>query len=617
MQAWLLEWFVANLTLNANLMTPWLEPIARRAVLWNKRRLRKRHAARQLAYAEWCTLYDTLGGENLAALQQRATGLSKGPAIGLLLHQMPALADGQAMLQSLQGQLYPRWHLGVALAPGDDAQLQRWWQGQAAQDPRVTLHTAPASLNARCQALLDAAIAPWLAFTDGTDRWRAHALLVLAETAMARPDSQLIYADEDVLDADGQRSDPQFKPDWNPDLLLGHNYIGRPALWAAAHLRERRPFSGTEYAAWQHHTALRGTEGLPRAQITHVPQVLCHRNLAALPDAQAATAAVQAHLDRCRIAALAESDAESAGVRVRFALPEPAPWVTIVIPTRNGLGILRQCVQSILQKSSYPAYDIVIVDNGSDDPACLRYLSSVSADARVSVRRDERPFNFAALNNDAVAQARGEFVALVNNDVEVITPGWLEEMVSLASRPGVGAVGARLWYGDGTLQHGGVIIGLGGAAGHAMKWLPRSEPGPGGRAWRLQAYLAVTAACMVVRKSAYLKIGGMDADAFAVAFNDVDFCLKLSAAGLRNLWTPYAELYHHESVSRGSDKDAAKLRRLRTEVAALQLRWQAWIARDPYYSPNLTLTREDFAPAEPPRVTPLKPWFATAEEASY
>jgi O-antigen biosynthesis protein len=182
-------------------------------------------------------------------------------------------------------------------------------------------------------------------------------------------------------------------------------------------------------------------------------------------------------------------------------------------------------------------------------------------------------------------------------------------MVSLAARPGIGAVGARLWYSDGTLQHGGVIIGIGGGAGHAHKRLTRDEPGMMGRAQRLQALSAVTAACLVVRRSTYLAVGGLDEDAFVVAFNDIDFCLKLRAAGLRNLWTPFAELYHHESVSRGNDRHPSKKQRFERERAALQARWGTVLASDPAYNPNLTLNNENFGLADPPRVSLLRPWF--------
>jgi O-antigen biosynthesis protein len=599
-------------------MGSWLDPLKRRAVLWNRRRLHERMQSRMPRYDDWCARFDTVDAAATSALrqrQQRLDALTARPVPTLLLPAEGGTpAAHQSFFAALQSQLDPQWRLLVGHAPGDDPAVVDSWRAGAATDPRVTLIEAPAP-GATCrQALLDAAPTAWLAFTDSTDVWREHAVLLLAEAAARFSGARLIYADEDRVDATGRRLDPQFKCDWNPELLLGHDCIGRPALWWAAHLRERLAGVRDDVGAgWRHDMALRGTEGLTASEVVHVPHLLCHRRDVPANGSGASLAAVQAHLDRCASDARAEPQADApagmAGIRVRFAVPRPAPLVSIVIPTRNGLGVLRQCVNSIVQRSSYPAFEIVIVDNGSDDPACLAWMQEAAKDPRISVRRDDSPFNFSALNNAAVADTRGDFIALVNNDIEVITPGWLEEMVSLAARPGIGAVGARLWYSDGTLQHGGVITGIGGGAGHAHKRLTRDQPGLMGRAQRLQSLSAVTAACLVVRREAYTAVGGLDEEAFVVAFNDIDFCLKLRAAGLRNLWTPYAELYHHESVSRGSDRHPSRKQRFERERAALQARWGAALARDPAYNPNLTLNNENFALADPPRVSLLRPWF--------
>jgi O-antigen biosynthesis protein len=599
-------------------MGSWLDPIKRRAVLWNRRRLHNRMQARMPRYADWCARFDTVDAAATAALrqrQQRLDALTTRPVPTLLLPAEGGTpATHQSFFAALQSQLDPQWRLLVGHAPGDAPVVVDGWRARAAADPRVTLIETPAP-GATCrQTLLDAAPTAWLAFTDSADVWREHAVLLLAEAAAHFSGARLIYADEDRVDATGRRSDPQFKCDWNPELLLGHDCIGRPALWRASHLRERLAQAPDDAGTgWRHDMALRGTEGLSSSEVVHVPHVLCHRPDVPAIESSASLAAVQAHLDRSASQAHAEPQADApagmAGIRVRFAVPQPAPLVSIIIPTRNGLDLLRLCVESIVQRSTYPAFEIVIVDNGSDDPACLAWMQDATKDPRISVRRDDSPFNFSALNNAAVADTRGDFIALVNNDIEVITPGWLEEMVSLAARPGIGAVGARLWYSDGTLQHGGVITGIGGGAGHAHKRLTREQPGLMGRAQRLQALSAVTAACLVVRREAYSAVGGLDEKAFVVAFNDIDFCLKLRAAGLRNLWTPFAELYHHESVSRGSDRHPSRKQRFERERAALQARWGATLARDPAYSPNLTLNNENFALADPPRVSLLRPWF--------
>jgi len=266
------------------------------------------------------------------------------------------------------------------------------------------------------------------------------------------------------------------------------------------------------------------------------------------------------------------------------------------------LALLRRCVSSVLEKTDYPNYEVLIVDNGSDDRDVLEFLDRVVADRRAQVRRDDRPFNFSALNNRAVEVARGELVGLINNDIEVVNRSWLTEMVGIALQPGVGAVGARLWYPDNTLQHGGIVLGVGGVAGHSHRRLPRGADGYFNRANLIQSLSAVTAACMIIRKRIYLEAGGLDEKHLAVAFNDVDFCLKVRELGYRNVWTPYAELYHHESATRGYEDSPEKRGRFATEVAYMKQRWGTILRNDPAYSPNLTLDREDFSIAWPSRL---------------
>jgi GT2 family glycosyltransferase len=283
-------------------------------------------------------------------------------------------------------------------------------------------------------------------------------------------------------------------------------------------------------------------------------------------------------------------------LRVRFPLPEPAPLVSIVIATRERAEMLARCLESI-GRSTYPHRELIIVDNGSRSAAALSLLEAQRA-AGARVLRDESPFNFSALNNRAVREARGEFVCLLNNDIEMLTPGGLEEMVSFAAQPGVGAVGARLWYPDGRLQHGGVILGLAGDHAHRG-----SRRGDGGYFWRAvlhQSLSAVTGACLMVRKSAYEEVGGLD-ERLAVSFNDVDFCLRLRAAGYRNVWTPYAEATHLESASRPGPRSADEERRLAGETKLMEERWGALLSDDPAYSPNLSLDGPGFTPAWPPR----------------
>ena len=307
--------------------------------------------------------------------------------------------------------------------------------------------------------------------------------------------------------------------------------------------------------------------------------------------------------------------------RIKYPLPDPAPLVSLIIPTRNTLKLTKQAVESVLTQSTYPNYEILIIDNNSDDDATLAWfkeiqspnfklLSPLSPPPTLRVLPYPGPFNYSGLNNFAVEHARGEVIGLLNNDVEVINADWMEELVAQALRPGVGAVGAMLYYPLNTVQHAGVILGLGGVAGHPFKEFPRNDQGQKNRIRLVQNYSAVTGACLFVRKDRFLEVGGLDAEKLAVAFNDVDLCCKFLAAGYRNVWTPFAELYHHESATRGIEDTPEKKQRFQNEIDTMMTRWPDLLANDPAYNPNLTLVGEDFSTAYLPRWT--KPWLTPA-----
>jgi O-antigen biosynthesis protein len=569
--------------------------------LWllNRRRLHRREMARQINYATWCVRFDSLNDTSRAALQQRLANLRETPQVALQMSLTGSSTQALAStLASLRSQMYERWQLTlIGDASNTDAAIAAWADTACASDPRVAHVATPPKPRSETAA----PSADWLADLSPGDVWRPHALLLLVEAALHQPAAHMVYADHDEGDAK-HRHDPAFKCDWNAELLWSHNYLGAPVLWQAQRFWQRG--SATDFSA--HERALRASLGLTSAQVMHVPHVLVHqapRALQASCDAQA----VRRHL--LALGHQVETSQAPCGVKTRFTVTTPEPSVSVIIPTRNGLDLLRTCVSTLQQKTAYANFNITVVDNGSDDPACLAYLQALSKQDRVKVLRDDRPFNYAQLNNAAVQQCRGEFLVLLNNDIEVIDGDWLREMLSLAALPGVGAVGARLLYGDRSVQHAGVILGIGGGAGHVHKRLGEFDGGYLGRGLQLQCLSAVTAACLVVRRDHYMAVGGLDEAAFAVAFNDIDFCLRLRAHGLRNLYTPHAVLLHHESVSRGKDNSAAKRPRFEAERERFVQRWGALLPHDPAYNPNLTLQTESFGLADPPRVSLLQPWF--------
>ncbi|MCC2635367.1 MAG: glycosyl transferase family 2, partial [Ramlibacter sp.] len=292
--------------------------------------------------------------------------------------------------------------------------------------------------------------------------------------------------------------------------------------------------------------------------------------------------------------------------RVRHPLPSQPPLVSIIVPTRDALALTRLCIDSVRRHTRYPRYEILLVDNQSTDADALAWMRSQDEAGAIRLLRYDAPFNYAAINNMAVQQAAGELVCLLNNDTEVMQPGWLEEMVSHALQAGVDVVGAKLLYPNGLVQHAGDLVGVGGLANHAHAFLPSDAPGYCDRAVVAQEYSAVTAACLLTWRSRYLALGGLDAAHLPVAFNDVDYCLRVREAGGRVVWTPHAVLVHHESVSRGKDLSRQQLRRARREAAWMRRRWRHVLGRDPFYNPNLSHERPDFSLSHAPVVD--QPW---------
>lgn len=562
------------------------------------------------SYAEWIEHHDTLGAGSLEALGATVRGLATRPLFSLLLPVSGVREDLlRACVDALLGQAYPDWELLLACDDGAlDAGMRDAIGAAIAASSRIRRIEGPADEAATWNRALAAAEGGWFGLIEGMPVFAPHALLAFAQAAAEAPGAGLLYSDSDRIDAAGRRHSPVFRPDWNRDLFLVRDYIAPTALCDVALLRRAGGFVATEAPAMSAGLLLRsvGDEG---GGPVHLPLVLSHWPDGASADPGAFAMARSAALGRLLGNRVRAVEPSAGGVRLHWPLPSPPPLVSLVIPTRDRADLLRQCVESILSLTTYPDFELLVVDNDSREPAALEYLAALESRPRVRVLRYLEPFNYSAINNFAARQARGAVLALVNNDIEVISPDWLDEMVAHALRPGVGAVGAMLYYPDDTIQHAGVVVGLGGVAGHVYSRQPRGSMGQHGRAAVVQEMSAVTAACLVVTRAAWEAVGGLDED-LVVAFNDIDFCLRLRQAGYRNLWTPHAELYHHESASRGSEDTDEKRQRFHSEVMFMIQRWGAELGDDPSYNPNLSL-RHGAANelASPPR-RGLRHWLA-------
>ncbi|NTV94302.1 MAG: glycosyltransferase family 2 protein [Thiobacillus sp.] len=562
------------------------------------------------AYVAWVAKHDTLSEADRAHLRTRVGALARRPRVSVV---MPTYnTEGSFLrqaIESVRGQLYDHWELCIADDASTNPEVRAILEEYQAVDPRirVAFRAENGHISAASNTALALATGDYVALLDHDDALAEDALCHVALALADHPDAAVVYSDEDKIDAEGRRFEPHFKCDWNPDLFLSQNYVSHLGVYRRDLLERIGGFRLGVEGSQDQDLLLRCLPHVRAEQIVHVPRVLYHWR--AVAGSTAMTAGEKNYTTEAGIKALRDYFAEhgpkgvaveSAAVpntyRVRWPLPEPAPFVSLLMPTRDQKAVTEVAVRSILDRTAYTNFEIIILDNGSVEPDTLAFFDAIQReDGRVRVVRDERPFNFSALNNLGVRHARGSVIGLVNNDVEVIGPDWLGEMVSQACRPDIGCVGAKLYYGDDTLQHGGVILGIGGVANHVHKHAPATSPGYFARLLVTQNYSAVTAACLLVRREVYEAVGGLDEENLVVAFNDVDFCLKVRQAGYRNLWTPYAELYHHESVSRGTEDTPEKQARFEREIAFMQDKWGDALRADPYYNPNLSRARVDFS----------------------
>jgi len=514
-------------------------------------------------------------------------------------------------------QTYSNWELCVTDDGGEVPRITRILESYA-RDPRIKI-TSLARTGGIAKATnssIALATGDWIVFLDHDDLLDPDALHHIHSALLRKPDAKLIYSDEDKISSWGLRFDPYFKPDWSPDLLLSQNYLCHLVAVRAELVRDlggiREGFDGAQ--DWDF--VLRATERCSAEQIHHIPRVLYHwravrGSTARSRDSKPAVPAASMHALReaCTRRGVAFTEVEmmerGGHFRVRRLLREPCPLVSIIIPVRNKPELLKKCLLGLREKTDYPSLEILVVDNGSDDPAMEEIFSREGG--RIRLLRHHGPFNFSAMNNRAAEQAAGDILLLLNNDVEPLDPDWLKEMVVHAVRPEIGAVGAMLLYPDGRIQHAGITLGIagpmrvGGVAGHPGKQMLPDTRVMGNLLRVTRNVSAVTGACLAIRKAIFREVGGFDEEGLPVAFNDVDFCIRVMKEGYRNLWTPHARLTHHESLSRGGEDSPEKIDRFRGEVGVMRARWGDLLDNDPCYNPNLTLVHENWSVARPAR----------------
>ncbi len=554
-------------------------------------------------YTQWINHCE----QSLGATQTETliNNMSIKPLISVLMPAYnPSLKLLKEAVESVRQQSYPFWQLCISDDASPNTEIQHYLHQLAHEDTRIVLvlRAENGHISAASNSALALATGDYVALLDHDDLLAKDALLWVADAINKQPDVSIIYSDEDKINEAGKRFDPYFKSNWNLELFLSQNMISHLGVYATSLLNEIGGFRLGYEGAQDYDLALRCLLKTKPSHIAHIAKVLYHWRalpgstaigLDEKPYAQiAGERALNDYLAASGLGGYASCLAQG-GYRIHAPLPATLPLVSLIIPTRNGEQLVKACIESILDKTTYPNYEILLIDNGSDDASALTYFAQLDLHSHIRVIRDNRAFNYSALNNAAVQQAKGDIIGLINNDIVVISPDWLEEMVSIAIRPGVGAVGAKLWYPDDTLQHGGVIIGLGGVAGHAHHRIKREDTGYFGRAVLTQQVGAVTAACLLVTKTAYLSVEGLDETNLTVAFNDVDFCLKLQKYGYRNIWTAFAELYHHESISRGYEDTPEKQARFAAEIAFMQQKWKESLTKDGCYNPNLSLVWEE------------------------
>jgi glycosyltransferase involved in cell wall biosynthesis len=576
-------------------------------------------------YQRWIRDHDTFAEADWRAMRSHLESFGHLPLISVV---MPTYNTRENFLReaidSVIAQIYPHWELCIADDASTIPSVTRILEEYASNDPRIklVLRENNGQIAAATNSALDLATGEFVAFLDHDDVLRRHALYEVAVEINTHPSADLIYSDEDHISETGDRFAPYFKPAWSEELLLGQNMVCHLAVYRRSLIeRVGRLRIGLE-GSQDHDLALRVSAATVPGNIRHIPSILYHwrstgggRSFSETAFERCVEAGHRAVADHMRAlgfnGALVEPAplaSEFGWMRVVLPMPKPEPLVSVIVPTRDRPELLARCVDGLLNRTDYERIELLIVDNDSVELPTRSLLDELHAQGRATILPYAGPFNYSAINNMAARAAHGDVLLLLNNDIDVIRPDWLREMVSHAIRPEVGVVGAKLLYPDGRVQHGGVALAPDGTISHMQRLADRNDVGYGGQLALTRCLSAVTGACMAIRREVYFEIGGLDAVNLPIAFNDIDLCLRAGDYGYRVVWTPYACLFHRESASRDRDDAPEKVARFHRELSYMRRRWESLFAHDPFHNPNLFFGWSEFTCPSPPRCE--KSWRA-------
>lgn len=564
-------------------------------------RLTERFQADDVDYEEWYKNHKPTMEE---LQRQRDTEFEYEPLISILVpvYNTPEEFLKQ-MIQSVRKQTYGNWELCIANANPTNETVAEILRISSTKDTRIKVKDVSENegIAQNTNAALAVATGDYIGLLDHDDLLTPDALYEVVKAINENDRPQVLYSDEDKVTMDlSEHFQPHMKPDYNKDLLRSNNYITHFFVADRMLVEEVGGEDGEYNGAQDYDLILKCTE---RAKgIAHIPRILYHWRVHKASTADnpaskmyafdAGKRAIEDHLKRCGEIGEVSHEKDLGFYRVKYQV-QGSPLISIIIPNKDQVESLDKCLKSI-EKSSYKNYEIIIVENNSTEDATFVYYKKIESDKiRIVYWSDE--FNYSAINNFGVKHARGDYLLLLNNDVEVITTDWLEELTANCQRKDVGIVGARLYYPDDTIQHAGIVIGIGGVAGALFVGMPRMFTGYLHKAAIQQDLSAVTAACMMVKRSAYEELGGLEEE-LKVAFNDVDFCLRARDKGYLVVYDPNVELYHFESKSRGTEDSKEKVRRFQNEIEYMRSHWLELLKKgDPMYNPNLTLTKWDYS----------------------